>query len=48
VLVVGELPIILTTNAVYRLYLDRGIRYDVRLATNRITPVNLSLERGEE
>lgn len=48
VLVVGELPIILTTNAVYRLYLDRGIRYDVRLATNGITHVNLSLERGEE
>jgi hypothetical protein len=48
VLVVGELPIILTTNAVYRLCLDMGIRYDVRLVTNGIAPVNLSLERGEE
>jgi len=48
VLVVGELPIILTTNAVYRLCLDMGIRYDVRLVTNGIAPVNLSLERDEE
>ena len=47
VLVIGELPIILTTNAVYRLSLDKGVRYDVRLVTNHLAPVNLSLERGE-
>ena len=48
VLVIGELPIILTTNAVYRLSLDKGVRYDVRLVTNHLAPVNLSLERGEQ
>ena len=48
VLVVGDLPIILTTNAVYHLCLDRGIRYDVRLVTNHIAPVNLSLGREGE
>lgn len=48
VLVVGDLPIVLTTNAVYRLRLDKGIRYDVRLVTNDIAPVNLSLERDGE
>ena len=47
VLIIGDLPIILTTNAVYRLSLDKGIRYDVRLVTNHLAPVNLSLERGE-
>lgn len=48
VLVIGELPIILTTNAVYRLSLDKGVRYDVRLVTNHLAPVNLSLERSEQ
>lgn len=47
VLIIGDLPIILTTNAVYRLSLDKGIRYDVRLVTNHLVPVNLSLERSE-
>ena len=47
VLVVGDLPIVLSTNAVYSLSLRRGVRYDVRLVTNRIAPVNLSIERGE-
>ena len=48
VLVVGDLPIILTTNAVYRLRLEHGVKYDVRLVTNHAAPVNLSLERDEE
>lgn len=47
VLVVGDLPIVLTTNAVYRLSLERGVRYDAQLITNGIVPVNLSLEGGE-
>ena len=47
VLVVGDLPIVLTTNAVYRLSLERGVRYETRLVTNMLCPVNLSLERDE-
>lgn len=48
VLRVGTLPIVLSTNAVYRLALEEGVRYDVRLTTNRIAPVNLTIERPGE
>lgn len=48
VLVVGDLPIVLTTNAVYRLYPASGVRYDIRLVTNRVAPVNLSIEGVEQ
>lgn len=48
VLRVGTLPIVLSTNAVYRLALEEGVRYEVRLTTNRIAPVNLSIERPGE
>ena len=48
VLRVGSLPIVLTTNAVYRLVLEEGVRYDVRLTTNRVAPVNLTVERELE
>lgn len=48
VLRVGSLPIVLTTNAVYRLEIEEGARYDIRLTTNRMAPVNLTLGRGEE
>ena len=48
VLQVGTLRILLTTNAVYRLSLQEGVRYDVKLTTNGFQPVNLTAERGED
>ena len=48
VLRVGSLPIVLTTNAVYRIKIEDGVRYDIRLTTNRMAPVNLSLGRDGE
>ena len=48
VLQVGTLRILLTTNAVYRLSLQEGVRYDVKLTTNGLSPVNLSTGRGED
>ena len=48
VLRVGSLPIVLTTNAVYRLEIEEGARYDVRLTTNCMAPVNLTLRRDGE
>ena len=48
VLVIGDLPIVLTTNAVYRLFPASGVLYDIRLVTNRVAPVNLSIEGVEQ
>ena len=47
VLRIGSLPIVLTTNAVYRLEIEEGARYDIRLTTNHVAPVNLTLGRAE-
>lgn len=47
VLRIGSLPIVLTTNAVYRLEIEEGARYDIRLTTNHVVPVNLTLGRAE-
>lgn len=48
VLRIGSLPIVLSTNAVYRLEIEQGVRYDIRLTTNRVAPVNLTIGEPEE
>lgn len=48
VLTFDTLRILLTTNAVYHLNLQHGVKYDVKLTTNGLQPVNLSAERGED
>lgn len=48
VLEFGTLRILLTTNAVYRFCLQEGVRYDVKLVTNGLQPVDLSTERGDD
>ena len=48
VLKFDTLRILLTTNAVFRVNLQQGVRYDVELITNGLQPVNLSAERGAD
>ena len=47
VLSIDDLMILLTTNAQYRLNIGHGVEHVIRLRTNRIQPVDLSLGRDE-
>lgn len=48
VLTIDDLKILLTTNAQYRLNLEHGTEHIIRLKTNRIQPVDLSLGKEGE